>query len=170
MSSLTTKLAGDDNEHTSSWYNAEYKIASFVPLHRFLCWLVIVYMFAVGVSFIVPLCTPSLKALFSFCLIFCILYAHWAIWYDASYPVPPTYTFLKKEGYWTITALFCILNQVVLYGITTFVCIASFMFSIYYEDPGKVFDWDCLFEDDDDGWTRRTSIPTLNPTHAAPTL
>ena len=92
-------------------------------------------------------------------------YAHWAIWYDASYPVPPTFTFLKKEGYWTTTAMFCILNQVVLYGITTFVCIASLIFSIYYEDPNKVFDWDCLFEEDDDGWTRRTSSPTLNPNY-----
>ena len=85
--------------------------------------------------------------------------------YDASFPVPPTYTFLKREGYWSITAMFCILNQVVLYGITTFVCIASLIFSIYYEDPNKVFDWDCLFDEDDDGWTRRTSSPTLSPNY-----
>ena len=86
--------------------------------------------------------------------------------YDASFPVPPTYTFLKREGYWSITALFCVLNQVVLYGITTFVCIASLMFTIYYDDLDKVFDWECMFEgddNDDNTWKRVTSYPTQDP-------
>jgi hypothetical protein len=88
----------NNNSKYRSYYDNEIKIYN-IPLYRSLSTFILIYSIYVGIDFISGLCTTGIHVIFSFALLWASLYFGWALWYDANYAVPVTWSYLKDQGY-----------------------------------------------------------------------
>ena len=132
-----------DGEHSgTAQYSGEFSFKS-VPIYRALATICAIYISAIGIDWISSLCTEGMKAIFTFAMLCCIANFVWAIWYDAPYSVPPTWTFLKNEKYWSITIFSILVYQTTLVALSSFCCISIFI--VTFANLEEVFDWECDF-------------------------
>jgi hypothetical protein len=156
LSGLNNKLLDNDKEEVFElraksraqeaerkyFYDNEYLIMrTRIPLFRLLSTSLLIYGIYCGIDFIADLCTDGMQIIFSFSLLCSSLNFGWALWYDASYSVPPTWTFLKEQGYYTITIIAVLMYQASLVGISAFCVITGLIFT--FADLKEIFQWEC---------------------------
>lgn len=127
-------------------YKSEWRIAEWcpVPLWRVVATILLIYSFILAVLFTASLCTHGAKVIAAFTLIFATVYCAWAIWWDESYAVPPTWTFLKNQGFNAFWIIICLLYQTFLVAIVGSAIIIALI--INFADVSDIFQWECKGE------------------------
>jgi hypothetical protein len=126
----------------SKIYDLEWKIPVLnIPIFRLLNTIIVIYSIAIGVDFIVGLCTEGSRLILAVSLIGASLYWLWATWWDEPCFAPPTWTGLKAQqfnAFWNITWL---AYHAMLVGFAFFVGMSTLV--VNYADLREIFKWEC---------------------------
>ena len=112
-----------------------------IPLWRGIATIVLIFTFALGCSWISTLCTEGSKFICVICLLACCFYFGWAIWWDTSYAVPPTWTFIKLQGFNPVWVIIWLLYNTMLIGFAAFMVVVTLV--INFADLQEIFQWEC---------------------------
>lgn len=121
-------------------YDGEIQFAK-IPVWRLVATIILVYSFALAVSCTSYMCTTGGKVILVFTVLAGSIYMLWAIWWDENYLVPPTWTALKFQGFYSPLIIFWLAYNAVL--VAVFAMIFILLMIVNYSNLQQLFNNDC---------------------------
>lgn len=123
-------------------YIDEWRTCFFpIPIWRLITTIGLIYTFVYCCDFISTLCTQGSKFICATSLLAASAYMLWAIWWDVSYAVPPTWTFIKNQNFNPAWCIVWVTYNTVLVGVAFFICVTTLI--INYANLRELFAWEC---------------------------
>jgi hypothetical protein len=134
-----------DSSNIHARFKDEYRMTANIPMWRFLASILLVYGIYCGIATVASLCTVGSQVICSFALIFSSLYFVWAVWWDAKYVVPPTWSFLLQvQGFSPGVIIVLLIKEAMLVGLVTIFIVTCFIFT--FANLSDLFKSDCTIK------------------------